>query len=77
MQGGRITKSELLVMVAHDTTSGKDCFPRGVTAVLVYLSKFGTTSGKKYGEPLEDPLCVCGFENALSAGRLIDFEDPV
>ena len=43
----------------------------------VDLSKFGIVSEKKYGGPLDDPVCVCGFEKALSAGQLIDFGDPV
>ena len=26
---------------------------------------------------VDDPVCVCGFEKALSAGQLINFGDPV
>ena len=42
---------------------------------MVDLSKLVSVSGKNYGEPLNDLVCVCGFENALSAGQLIDFDD--
>ena len=45
--------------------------------MTVDFSKFGTISGKKYGEPLDDPVCVCGFEKALLARQLIDFGDPI
>ena len=41
------------------------------------LSQLGNISGQKYGEQLSDPVCVCGFEKALSAGELIDFGDPL
>ena len=43
----------------------------------VDLSKVGIVSGKNYGEPLDDPVCICGFERALSARQLIDFGDWV
>ena len=75
MQSGRIMRSGCYVMVTHDTTSGQGCFLRGAEAMSVDLSKFGIISGKKYGELLDDPVCVCGFEKALSAGQLIDFGD--
>ena len=45
--------------------------------MTVDFSKFGTISGKKYGEPLDDPVCVFGFEKAHSARQLIDFGDIV
>ena len=45
--------------------------------MTVDLSKFGTMCGKNYGEPLDDPVCVCGFEKAISAGQLIESGDPV
>ena len=64
-------------MVAHEVISDKDYVLRGATATAVDLSKFGTISGKKYGEPLDDSVCVCGFEKTLSTGQLIDFGDPV
>ena len=44
--------------------------------VAVYFSKLGCLSNKKYGEPLGEPICVCGFEKALSAEQLIGFGDP-
>ena len=43
----------------------------------VDLSKLGTISGKKYGDPQDDPVCVCDFEKSLSARQVIDFGDPV
>ena len=48
-------------MVAHDVISDKDYVLRGVAAMVVDLSKFGTISDKKYGEPVGDPVCVCAF----------------
>ena len=77
VQSGRIVKSGRRAMIAHDMTPNKDYFLRGAAAVEVDLSKFGSVSGKKYGEPLGDPVCVCLFESTLSAGKLIDFGDPV
>ena len=41
------------------------------------LSKLGSKSDKKHGEPLDYPVCVCRFDKALSAGQLIDFGGPV
>ena len=75
VQDGRILKSGRHVMAAHNVTSDKDYVLCGATAMAVDLSKLGTISGKKYGEPLNDPVCVCGFEKDLSAGKLIDFSD--
>ena len=72
-----IVKSGRCVMVAHHTTLNKDCILRGAAVMAIDISKLGTISGKKHGEPLDDPVCVCGFEKALSAGQLIDFSDPV
>ena len=43
--------------------------------MAVDYSKLGTISGKRYGEPRDDPECVCGFEKVLSAGKLIEFGD--
>ena len=65
VQEGVIVKSERRVMVAHDTTSNKDCILRGTASMAVDLSKLCFGFGKKYGEPLCDPICVYGFENAL------------
>ena len=76
VQEGCIVKTEDSVMVAHDTTSNKDCVFRDAAAIAIDLSKLGSVSGKKYGEPLGDPICVCGFKKALSVGQLIDFGDP-
>ena len=45
--------------------------------MTVDLNKLGSISGKKYGEPLDDPVCVCSFEKVLLAEELIDFGDPV
>ena len=64
-------------MVAHDVISDKDYVLHGAAAMIVEFSKFGSISGKKYEEPLVDPVCVCGFEKTLLAGQLIDFGDPV
>ena len=74
---GTIVRSARRVMIAHDTTSNKDCFFRGAAAMVVDISKLGSVSGKKYGEPLGDPVCVCSFEKAILAVQLIDFGDPV
>ena len=70
-------KSGPHVIVAHDISSYKDYVLRGAAAMAFDLSKFGTISEKKYGEPLDGPVCVCGFEKAFSAEQLIDFRDPV
>ena len=43
--------------------------------MTVELSRFGIICGRKYGKPLDDPVCVCGFKTALSIGKLIDFGD--
>ena len=64
-------------MVAHDTTSNKDYILRVAAAMAIDLSNFATISGKKCEEPLDDRVCVCGFEKALSAGQLIYFGDRV
>ena len=40
------------------------------------LSKLSIASEKEYGELVDDPLCVYGFEMALSVGQLIDFGEP-
>ena len=77
VQENRPVKSGRRVMIAHSMNLNKDCVLRGASAMTVDLSKFGSISGKKYEEPLGDPVCVCGFEKALSAGQLIDFGDPV
>ena len=74
---GRFFESGRRVMVAHNTKLNKYCALRGASAMTVGLSKFGSISGMKYGEPLDDPVCVCGFEKALSAGQLIYFGDLV
>ena len=58
VQEGRIVNSGRRVMLAHDTTSDKDYVLRGAIAMAIDLSKFGIISGKKYGEPLDDPMCV-------------------
>ena len=68
VQEGRIVNSGRCFMVAHDTTSSKDCILRGAAAMSVDLSKFSSLSGRRYGDPLDDPVCVRGFEKALSAG---------
>ena len=41
----------------------------------IVLSKISTIPGKKYEEPLHDPVCVCRFEKTLSAEHLIDSGD--
>ena len=64
-------------MIAHDTTSEKDYVFRGAAAMVIDLSKFGSIPGKRYGEPLDDPVCVCGFEKALSVRQLIDLGDSI
>ena len=64
-------------MIAHNSTSIEDCILRGASAMTTNLSKLGTISSKKHGEPLDDSLCVYGFEKVLSAGQFIDFGDPV
>ena len=64
-------------MVGHDMKSNNDCVFRSASAMTADLSKFDTESGKKYGDPLGDPVCVCGFEKALSARQLIEFDDQV
>ena len=46
------------VMAAHDVKSDKNCLLQGSTAMLVGLSKFGIVSGKKFGEPIDDSLCL-------------------
>ena len=53
------------VIVAHDAISDKDYVLRGAAAMTVDFRKLGTVSGKKYGKPLHDPVCVCGFEKAF------------
>ena len=73
VQNGRIMKSRRHVMVAHDMTSDEDCFLLRATTMSVDLSKLVIVSTKTYGEPLDNPVCVCGFEDALSAGHLIGF----
>ena len=69
VKSGRIVKSGRRAMIVHDTTSNKDYFLRGAAAGVIDLSKLGPVSGKKYGEPLDDPVCVCGFEKTLSTGN--------
>ena len=64
-------------MVAHTTKLNKDCALRGALAMVIDVSKLGIISDTKYGEPLDDAVCVCGFEKSLSAGQLIDFGDTV
>ena len=77
VQDRRIVNSGRRVMVAHDVPSDKEYVIRGAAAMAVGLRKFDIISGKKYGKPLDDLVCVCGFEKALLAGQLIDFGDPV
>ena len=69
VQDGRIIKSGRHVMVAHTMKLNRDCALRGASAMTIDLGKSGSISGKKYGEPLDDPVCVCGFEKILSAGK--------
>ena len=76
VQEGRIVKSVRRVNVAHQSTCNKDSFFRGETVIAVDFSSFDCLSEKEYGEPLDEPIFVCGFEKALSAGLLIDFGDP-
>ena len=76
VQEGAIVKSGYHIMVTHDMKSDKHCVLCGVVAMAVDLSKLGTKSGKKYGEQLDDPVYVCGSQNVLSTGQLIDFCDP-
>ena len=64
-------------MVSHDVISNNDYVLHGAAAMVVDSSKLGSISGKKCEEPLGDPVCVCSFKKALSAGQLIDFGDPV
>ena len=64
-------------MVAHDKTLNKHYVLRGAEAMVVDLSKLDTISVKKYGEPLDDPECICGFEKTFSVVKLIEFVDPV
>ena len=77
VQGGRTAKTKRRDMVRHDTTSNKDQVFRGAADMTIDLSQFSHVSGMKYGEPLSDPTCVCGFEKVLSAEQLIDFGDSV
>ena len=77
VQDGRIVKSWRHVMVAHDVISNKDYVLRDAAAMVDDFSKLGNISVKKYEAPLADPVGVCGFEKALSAGQLIYFGDPV
>ena len=62
VQSGSIVKSRHPIMISQDTTSNNDWFIRGAAAVAVELSKLGSVSRKKYGEPLVDHVFVCGFE---------------
>ena len=48
-------------IVAHDMSSDKDYVLHDVAAIAVYLGKFCTILEKKYREPLNDPVCVCGL----------------
>ena len=41
------------------------------------FSTFGSMSLQKYREPRGEPVCVRVFEKTLSAGKLIEFGDPV
>ena len=77
VQEGQIVKSGRHVKVVHEVISSKDYVLHGAVTMVVDLSKFGTISGKKYEEPLGDPVSVCGSEKALSAGKLINFGDAI
>ena len=70
MQEVGIVKSGPLVMIVHDTTSDRDYVLRGAAAMTSDLRKLDTISRKKYGDQLDVPVCVCGFEKALLAGEL-------
>ena len=61
MQDGRIVMSGRHVTIAHNISSDKDYVLRGAAAMTLDFSKLSTISGKKNGEPLDDPVCVCGF----------------
>ena len=63
------------VIVGYDETSNKYRVFRSSAAMTINLSWFCHVSGKGYGEPLSDPICICGFERALSAGKIINFGD--
>ena len=62
-------------MVAHDTISDEHYVLCDAAVMAVDLSKFSIIDGSKYGEPLYDPVCACGFEKALLARKLIYFGD--
>ena len=70
-RSGRITKPKRQSMIAHSSLSNKDNFLRGAPAMVVDFSKFRYLSSKKYGEPLCEPVHVCGFEKTVS-GFTID-----
>ena len=76
VQEGRVVESGCRVTATYNMSLNKDCRLRGASAMTVDFGKLGTISGKKYGEPLEDLVCVCGFENALLTGQLIERGDP-
>ena len=73
---GHIIKPRCRVEIAHKSLHSKDNFFRGAAEIAVDFSEFGCFSDKNYGEPLGEPIKVCGFEKALSAGQLIDFGEP-
>ena len=68
VQEGCLVESGSCVMVAYNTKLNSNCALRGASAMKFDLSKFGSIPCMKYVEPLDDPVCVCGFEKALSAG---------
>ena len=74
MHSERIVKPDCQAMITHIQRWNKDRFLHGVAAKLADFSKFGGFSGPKYGEAVSESVCVCGFEEALLALQLIDFD---
>ena len=76
-RSGRIVKPGLQAMIVCQPLCIKDNVLRGAAMMTVDSIRFGCLSGLKYGESLVEPVCVCGFDMALSARYLIEFDDPV
>ena len=77
VQEGCIVESRRGVMIVHQSSCNEYSFFRSAAVIALDFIKFGSFSEKKYGEPLDELICVYVFEKALSAGQMIDFGDPV
>ena len=75
-RSGGNTKPGRQTMIAHPSLPKKDNLLRDAAAMAVDFSKFDCLSSQNHGEPLCEPVCVCGFEKILFSWTIDRFWRP-